>query len=128
VVELLIGNRYDPVWTLVASAALVAISALMLTLGFPIVALAVMIYGAGNGIGSVARGTVPLALFGARRYPALMGRLAFPLLVAMAVTPYLVGLAFQKGGAQWVLLSLTGLAMINIMLVGILRAITKRRG
>jgi predicted MFS family arabinose efflux permease len=128
VVELLIGNRYDPVWTLVASAALVAISALMLTLGFPIVALAVMIYGAGNGIGSVARGTVPLALFGARRYPAFMGRLAFPLLVAMAVTPYLVGLAFQKGGAQWVLLSLTGLTMINIMLVGILRAITKRRG
>jgi MFS family permease len=38
VIELLIGNRYDPVWTIVASAALVATSALMLTLGFPIVA------------------------------------------------------------------------------------------
>ena len=63
VIELLVGNRYDPVWTIVASATLVATSALMLTLGLPIVALAIALYGAGNGVGSVARGTVPLALF-----------------------------------------------------------------
>jgi hypothetical protein len=76
----------------VASATLVATSALMLTLGRPIVALAIPLYGTGNGIGSVARGTVPLALFGAERYPVLMGRLGFPLLVAMAVSPYLGGI------------------------------------
>jgi hypothetical protein len=58
----------------------------MLTLGFPVVAIAIALYGAGNGIGSVARGTMPLALFGAGRYPVLMGRLGFPLLVAMAVS------------------------------------------
>jgi hypothetical protein len=63
IIELLVGNRYDPVWTIVASATLVAASALMLKFGFPIVALAIALYGAGNGIGSVARGTVPLALF-----------------------------------------------------------------
>jgi hypothetical protein len=107
VIELLVGNRYDPVWTIVASATLVATSALMLTLGLPIVALAIALYGAGNGIGSVARGTVPLALFGAERYAVLMGRLGFPLLVAMALSPYLGGLAFQKGGAEWTLLLLT---------------------
>ena len=55
-IELLVGNRYDPVWTIVASATLVATSALMLMFGFPIVALAIALYGAGNGIGSVARG------------------------------------------------------------------------
>ena len=79
-----------------ASATLVAISALMLTLGFPIIALAIALYGAGNGIGSVARGTVPLALFGADRYPVLMGRLGFPLLMAMALPPYFGGVAFQR--------------------------------
>jgi hypothetical protein len=124
IIELLIGNRYNPVWTIVASATLVAISALMLTLGFPVVALAIVLYGAGNGIGSVARGTVPLALFGAERYPVLMGRLGFPLLLAMAVSPYLGGLAFQKGGADWTLLLLTVLAVANIVLVGALRLIT----
>jgi len=91
VFELLIGNRYNPVWTIVASAVLVAIAALMMISGFPIIALAIALYGAGNGIGSVARGTVPLALFGADRYPVLMGRLGFPLLMAMAVAPYLGG-------------------------------------
>jgi hypothetical protein len=69
IIELLVGNRYGPVWTIVASVTLVATSALMLTLGFPILALAIALYGAGNGIGSVARGTVPLALFGTERYP-----------------------------------------------------------
>jgi hypothetical protein len=49
-------------------------SALMLLFRFPVVALALALYGAGNGIGAVARGTVPLALFGAERYPVLMGR------------------------------------------------------
>jgi hypothetical protein len=39
---------------------------------------------------------VPLALFGAERYPVLMGRLGFPLLMAMALSPYFAGLEFQK--------------------------------
>ena len=99
----------------------------MLTLGFPIVALTIALYGAGNGIGSVARGTVPLALFGADRYPVLMGRLGFPLLAAMAVSPYLGGLAFQKGGAQWTLLLLTAVALVNLLLVAALRSVTWRK-
>jgi hypothetical protein len=78
-----------------------------------------------NGVGSVARGTVPLALFGAERYPVLMGRLGFPLLVAMAVWPYLGGVAFQKGGAEWTLLLLTVLAVANVILVGALRMVTR---
>jgi predicted MFS family arabinose efflux permease len=126
IAELLIGSRYDPVWTIVASATLVAASALMLTFGFPIVALAIVLYGAGNGIGSVARGTIPLALFDAGRYQVLMGRLGFPLLAAMAVSPYLGGLAFQKGGAEWTLLLLTGLAVANVFLAAALRLITLR--
>ena len=117
VVEMLAGRHYHPVWTMIASAVLVAISAVMLFAGFPLVALAIVLYGAGNGIGSVARGTVPLALFGAERYPVLMGRLALPLLVAMAVSPYLGGLAFQQGGADWTLAMLAALALTNVVLV-----------
>ena len=109
-----------------ASAALVAIAAAMLVFNFPIVALAIALYGAGNGIGSVARGTMPLALFGPDRYPVLMGRLAFPILVAMAVSPFLGGLAFQKGGATWTLGLLAALAFANVALVTILMAMTKR--
>jgi MFS family permease len=103
-------------WTMVASATLVALAAGMLLLNFPIVALAIILYGAGNGIGSVARGTVPLAVFGPERYSVLMGRLALPLLIAMAVSPFLGGVAFQKGGAHGTLALLTVLAVINVVL------------
>jgi hypothetical protein len=89
----------------------------MLFLGVPMIALAIILYGAGNGIGSVARGTLPLALFGPQRYPVLMGRLALPLLIAMAVSPYLGGLAFQTGGADRTLGLLAGLALCNVVLV-----------
>jgi predicted MFS family arabinose efflux permease len=127
VVELLIGNRYDPVWTIVASTVLVAVAALMLFSGFSIVALAIVLYGAGNGVGSVARGTVPLALFGAQRYPVLMGRLAFPLLLAMALSPYLGALAFQRGGAGMTLALLTAIALLNVLLAAVLRLTTWRK-
>ena len=127
VIEMVAGSRYHPVWTMIASAVLVAIAAAMLFFNFPIAALAVALYGAGNGIGSVARGTLPLALFGADRYPVLMGRIAFPLLVAMAVSPFLAGLAFQSGGADLTLGFLTALAVANVALVGMLWAMTRRR-
>jgi predicted MFS family arabinose efflux permease len=127
VVELLIGSRYDPVWTIVASTVLVAIAALMLLSDFSIVALAIAFYGAGNGVGSVARGTVPLALFGAKRYPVLMGQLAFPLLLAMALSPYFGALAFQNGGADMTLALLTATALLNVVLAAVLRLTTWRR-
>jgi hypothetical protein len=75
------------------------------------------LYGAGNGLGSVARGTVPLALFGPDRYPFLMGRLALPLMISMAVSPFIGGLAFQRGGALWTLMLLAALALTNVLLI-----------
>ena len=126
VVEMLAGHHYHPAWTMIASVALVAVAALMLFAGFPVVALAIVLYGAGNGIGTVARGAVPLAVFGPDRYPVFMGRLALPILISMAVSPYLGGLAFQKGGADWTLGLLAGLALANVALAVALRLSIRR--
>jgi predicted MFS family arabinose efflux permease len=119
-IEMLAGSHYHPVWTMVCSAILVAIAGCLLLGYFPLVALAIALYGAGNGIGSIARGTVPLALFGPDRYAVLMGRLAMPLLIAMAVSPFLGGLAFQRGGAEWTLGLVAALALVNVVLVMVL--------
>ena len=127
VVEMFAGHRYHPVWTMIASAVLVAVAAVMLYAGFPLLALAIALYGAGNGIGTVARGSLPLALFGADRYAVLMGRLALPILIAMAVSPYLGGVAFQRGGADWALGLLAGLALLNVTLVGALKLALARK-
>jgi hypothetical protein len=49
----------------------------------------VLLYGASNGIMTISRGALPLALFGARGYPVLMGKLALPILLAQAAAPML---------------------------------------
>ena len=127
VIEMFAGRHYHPAWTMIASTTLLAVAAVMLFTGFPIVALAIVLYGAGNGIGTVARGALPLMAFGPDRYPVLMGRLALPLLIAMAVSPYLGGLAFQRGGADWTFALLAGLALVNVALAVTLRVLIARK-
>jgi hypothetical protein len=91
-----------------------------LLLGFPILALALALYSAGNGIGSIAKGTLPLALFGPDGYASLMGRLAMPSLLAQALSPLLGAILIEWGGAGAALGLLAGLACLNIGLVGVL--------
>jgi MFS family permease len=52
-------------------------------------AFAVM-YGMANGLMTIARGTVPLSLFGAAGYGLLVGRIGGPFLVVQAVAPVVV--------------------------------------
>jgi hypothetical protein len=126
IIEMLAGRHYHPVWTMIASTVLVAIGTLWLLAGTSIVAIAIILYGAGNGVGSVARGTLPLALFGPERYAGLMGRLALPILMSMALSPYIGALAFKAGGATLTLAIVFGLAATNVMLVLVLRHLCMR--
>ena len=127
VVEMLVGRHYQPIWTMVASAVLVAIGIGLLFLDFPVYAIAIVVYGAGNGIGSVARGTLPLALFGASRYPVQMGRLAPPILMSMALSPFVGAIAFEAGGANLTLGILALIAGANVLLVGLLLTLNTRQ-
>jgi MFS family permease len=127
VVEMLAGHYYQPIWTMAASALLVAIGTGLLYLDFPTYSIAIALYGAGNGIGSVARGTLPLALFGPSRYPMLMGRLALPILMSMALSPFLGAIAFEVGGANLTLGLLAFLGAANVLLVGLLWTLSRRR-
>jgi MFS family permease len=126
-VEALVGARYHPIWTMIVSAALVGCGALLFLLGPAVFGPAIAIYAAGNGIGSIARGTLPLALFGSSRYPALAGKIGLPVLLAMSLAPYAGALAFQLGGAAAMLSLLLGLAATNVGLVGILFGLTRSR-
>src|SRR5581483_325327 len=117
VIEMLAGSRYHPIWTMIASTVLVAAGTWLLYLNAPIYAVALVLYGAGNGIGSIARGTLPLALFGAQRYPVLMGRLAMPLLIAMSIAPVIGALTFNTAGVDGTLGLLAAIATLNVALV-----------
>jgi MFS family permease len=75
--------------------ALMAVALAILTQvgGVWIVALAfVVTYGWANGVYTIVRGTVPRAIFGARGYGSLLGRLARPQFFARAIAPVTLSL------------------------------------
>jgi MFS family permease len=124
-IEMLAGPHYHPIWTMVASATLVCCGMSLFFAGSGAFAVAIGLYAAGNGIGSIARGTLPLALFGPTRYPVLMGKLALPILCAMSLAPYVGALTLQLGGVQAALTLLNGLAATNVALIAILFSLTR---
>ncbi len=120
VIERVFGSRYHPIWTMIAACALMAAGLALLSGGFPILALVILIYGAGYGISWVARGTLPLALFGPAQFPVLMGKLAFPSLIVQALAPTAGALLIEANGADTTIALLTLFAMINVALIGLL--------
>ena len=119
-VERVFGNRYHPIWTMVASCSLMAIGLLLLYGAIPALVLVILLYGAGYGISWVGRGTLPLALFGPVRFPRLMGKLAFPSLIIQALAPSAGALLLEAKGSQTTIGVLTVFAIINVVLIGLL--------
>ncbi len=115
VVEMTFGNRYHPIWTLATAVGLIGLAAVLLLAGIPValVGIAVVTYGAGNGIWSIARGTMPLVLFGPSGYATLIGRLALFGLLAQALSPFVAAVVLDRFGAGAVLAALAAMALVN---------------
>ncbi|HYZ20864.1 MAG TPA: MFS transporter, partial [Rhodopila sp.] len=58
----------------------------------------VLLHGGGNGMLTIARGTLPLALFGSAAYGLRTGLLAAPARILQGAAPILFGLVLDRGG------------------------------
>ncbi|MCO6055232.1 MFS transporter [Pseudomonas sp. MOB-449] len=110
------------------------LSGLATALGFIVVALApqaavmgIALYGIGNGLRSIARGTLPLMVWNAADYPLVVGRMARPALLCQAATPLLGGYLMEWIGTRGTLYILCGVATLNALLVLLLRRELRRR-
>jgi len=74
-------------------------AAALLIAGAPAAMPFALLHGAGNGIMTIAKGTLPLTLFGHQGYGARQGWIALPARVAQAAAPFVFGLALQRWGA-----------------------------
>ena len=77
-----------------------------------------LLLGASQGVITIVRGAVPLALFGPVRFPRLMGKLAFPSLIVQALAPSAGALLLEAKGANATIGVLTVFALINVALIG----------
>ncbi len=100
-VELWFFRSIHPTWSTRGALLLCLIGvALLVPAASGWAFLAAALYGAGNGILTIVRGTLPLKLFGAEGYGARLGTLARPILVAQAAAPLIVALMLDAGGAR----------------------------
>ncbi len=127
-IEILFGRRYHPIWTMLGATLLVAAGIGVLLADLRIAWLGLMLYGAGNGLRSVARGTLPLALFGPHGYAALMGRLALPALFAQAASPSMGQALLAVAGPRGTLVVLGGVTIANLAVAACLLPLAARRG
>lgn len=110
-VEFSLLRRLHPLSSARAAAAAHPVAAVLLVVfGGPAAYAFAVIHGAGNGILTIAKGTLPLALFGAAGYGERLGWLNAPARVLQAAAPVVFGAALAAWGvhAVW-LTAATGL-------------------
>jgi predicted MFS family arabinose efflux permease len=80
-----------------------------------------VLHGLGNGLITIVRGTLPLALFGAAGYGARQGWLTLPARMLGALSPWLFGIALDRLGVQalWIsgalgLAAFSGLLLLRL--------------
>lgn len=94
-------------------------AALLLACGAPVAATFALLHGAGNGILTIAKGTLPLALFGPTGYGHRQGMLMLPARLAQALAPWLFGLLLAALGTRvlWVSAGLALSALAALLLI-----------
>lgn len=99
--EVLFGGRLHPLALAVLAAALLPLCFAIGLFSGGFVAAAVafaFLYGAGNGLLTIVRGTLPLALFDPRSYGARVGRLLVPSFFLSALAPLIYAAVIERFG------------------------------
>jgi MFS family permease len=122
--EVLSGSRLDPLaLNLLASLLLPACFVAALWSGSaPAAAAFAFAYGAGNGISTIARGTLPLVLFDTAAYGTIVGRLLVPSFVAAAAAPLGYALVIERFGARAAVHLSLAIALAALAVAAALRA------
>ena len=119
-IELSFLSRHSPLLAARLATLGHPLGAACVLLGGPLLALPfVVLHGLGNGLLTIVRGTLPLALFGAQGYGARQGWIALPGRLLGALSPWLMGLVIERwgAGALWLTLASGGasLALLSLL-------------
>jgi MFS family permease len=98
-VEFAFLQRFHPLASARLATMLHPIGAIaLLLIGAPAAFAFTILHGAGNGILTIAKGTLPLTLFGPEGYGYRQGLIAAPSRIAQAAAPFLMALAIDHLG------------------------------
>lgn len=122
--ELVFARNVHPVWI-----ARFAVSLLLLafaTLGMfgfstPVAVVFAIMFGVANGLSTIARGAVPLALFGAVGYGRIIGRIAGPALVVTSVAPVVLAFVIERASDPAALGVAAAFAAVSLLCMSLVR-------
>jgi MFS family permease len=118
--DLTLARRWHPLDIGRVSVALLPLSFAVLMLGgadFWSALAFTLLFGVANGLVTIVRGAVPLALFGADGYGAVLGILATPYLVLAALAPAAFALVVERwgyGAGEAILLGAGAVAVVGM--------------
>jgi MFS family permease len=116
--EFIFARDVHPLWMVRFAVGLLVTSfALLGLLGFstPVAVLFAIMFGVANGLVTIARGAVPLALFGPVGYGGIVGRIAGPALVITAIAPVVVAFVAERASDPAALALAAGFASLSLV-------------
>jgi MFS family permease len=121
IVEASFLSRYHPLVSTRLACLTHPIGAAILALaGGGAASVFAIFHGAGNGILTIARGTLPLAIFGPQNYGYRLGIIGAPARMAQAAAPLAFGLLIDRMGSQVLIVS-SALSLSALVALSLLR-------
>lgn len=128
IVEASLLSRYHPLISTRLACLTHPIGAVILALaGGGAASVFAIFHGAGNGILTIARGTLPLAIFGPANYGYRLGIIGAPARMAQAVAPLAFGLLIDRMGSRILIVS-SALSLAALLALCLLRPDAKADG
>jgi MFS family permease len=124
VCEFIFARNIHPLWIArFAVTMLVAAFGMLWLAGFstPAAFAFAIMFGVANGLLTIARGAVPLALFGAVGYGGIIGRIAGPALIVTSIAPVVVAFVAERAGDPIALASVAAFGALALVCFSLVR-------
>ena len=120
ILEASVLSRFHPLWSTRLACLTHPIGAAVVAIfGAPAASAFALLHGSGNGILTIARGTLPLSIFGPKDFGYRLGIIGAPARMAQAIAPLAFGLLIDVMGAKVLMvssaLSLSALAALFLI-------------
>jgi predicted MFS family arabinose efflux permease len=128
--DLTLARKWHPIDVGRVSVAIIPLSFLTLMLGganFVAALSFTLLFGIANGLVTIMRGAVPLALFGAKGYGEVLGILATPYLLLAAVAPAAFALVVERYGYSVAQATMLGAGLCSLAGMEVLAFWYRRR-
>jgi len=115
--EFIFARNVHPLWIArFAVGMLVAAFVMLWLIGLstPVAFAFAVMFGIANGLVTIARGAVPLALFGAVGYGRIIGRIAGPALIVTSIAPVVVAFIAERASDRWALATVAVFATVAL--------------